>query len=64
MLDEERTPNSQQHSDAKPHKKTAAGEAGTRKTVTDPTTGKKVTIEDVNKNFMKSVQDPQVWSRV
>jgi hypothetical protein len=36
------------------------GVSGTRKTVTDPTTGKDVEIEDVNADFMKSVEDPQV----
>ena len=30
------------------------------KTVTDPTTGKQVVIEDVGKDFMKAVRDPQV----
>jgi hypothetical protein len=36
------------------------GIKGTRKTVTDPTTGNEVTIEDVDANFMKAVQDPVV----
>ncbi|KAM3065316.1 hypothetical protein ACMFMF_011254 [Clarireedia jacksonii] len=36
------------------------GVSGTRKTVTDPTTGKDVVIEDVNADFMKSVDDPQL----
>lgn len=31
-----------------------------RKVVTDPVTGKEVTIEDVNKDFMKAVINPQV----
>ena len=30
------------------------------KTVTDPTTGKEVQIEDVGKDFMKAVDDPKV----
>jgi Ca2+-dependent lipid-binding protein len=30
------------------------------KTVTDPTTGKQVVIEDVNKDFMKAVTDPML----
>lgn len=37
-----------------------SGVKGTRKTVTDPTTGKQVEIEDVNADFMKSVDNPQV----
>jgi hypothetical protein len=36
------------------------GVKGTRKTVTDPTTGKEVQIEDVNTDFMKAVNDPTV----
>lgn len=32
-----------------------------RKTVTDPTTQKEVQIEDVGKDFMQSVKEPQVW---
>lgn len=36
------------------------GVKGTRKTVTDPTTGKQVQIEDVDANFMKAVKDPVV----
>jgi hypothetical protein len=36
------------------------GVKGTRKTVTDPTTGKQVQIEDVDANFMKSVDEPVV----
>lgn len=37
------------------------GVKGTRKTVTDPTTGKEVQIEDVNADFMKAADDPVVW---
>ncbi|KAH6682963.1 hypothetical protein B0J14DRAFT_574726 [Halenospora varia] len=33
---------------------------GTRKTVTDPTTGNQVQIEDVNADFMKAVGNPQL----
>lgn len=33
------------------------------KTVLDPTTGKQVVIEDVGKDFMKAVKDPQVRFR-
>ena len=34
------------------------GVKGTAKTVTDPTTGKEVVIEDVDAEFMKTVDDP------
>jgi hypothetical protein len=37
-----------------------AGVPGSRKQVTDPVTGRDVTIEDVNKDFMKAVDNPQV----
>ena len=47
-------------SEAHPHQATKAGKAGTLKTVTDPTTGKEVQIEDVDQNFMKAVEDPQL----
>lgn len=36
------------------------GVAGTKKKVTDPTTGRDVEIEDVNKHFMKAVESPQL----
>jgi hypothetical protein len=45
----------QDHKDGQP-----TGTPGTRKTVTDPTTGKEVQIEDVNADFMKAVENPQV----
>ncbi|KAL8811803.1 MAG: hypothetical protein Q9223_004873 [Gallowayella weberi] len=57
-LDEERK--SLTKGDAKPHKPTNAGKEGTRKTVHDPTTQKEVQIEDVDANFMKAVEDPQL----
>lgn len=44
------------HTQGQPH-----GVDGTRKIVTDPTTGKNVEIEDVNADFMKAVDKPQVW---
>lgn len=44
------------HTQGQPH-----GVNGTRKIVTDPTTGKNVEIEDVNADFMKAVDKPQVW---
>lgn len=43
------------HPQGQPH-----GVDGTRKIVTDPTTGKDVEIEDVNADFMKAVDKPQV----
>ena len=43
------------HADLQP-----TGVKGTRKTVTDPTTGKNVQIGDVNADFLKAVRDPQV----
>lgn len=46
--------------DATPHKAADAAKSGTRKTVTDPTTGNEVVIEDVNKDFMKASEDPKV----
>lgn len=48
--------------DVKPHQQDGqpTGVEGTRKTVTDPTTGKEVQIENVNADFMKAVNDPQV----
>ncbi|KAF2804117.1 uncharacterized protein BDZ99DRAFT_426375 [Mytilinidion resinicola] len=46
--------------DAKPHKETNAGIKGTQKTVTDPTTGNQVVIEDVNKSMMGQVENPQL----
>ncbi|KAI4128083.1 MAG: hypothetical protein LQ347_004319, partial [Umbilicaria vellea] len=50
----------QQQGDATPHHTTNAGKAGTLKTVTDPTTGREVQIEDVNQDFMNASQDPQL----
>ena len=46
--------------EAHPHVETKAAKAGTTKTVTDPTTGSRVQIEDVDKDFMKAVEDPQL----
>ncbi|THV51712.1 hypothetical protein BGAL_0101g00140 [Botrytis galanthina] len=43
------------HTQGQPH-----GVEGTRKVVTDPTTGKDVEIEDVNADFMKAVDNPQL----
>ncbi|RDW75577.1 hypothetical protein BP5796_06398 [Coleophoma crateriformis] len=36
----------------------SSGVKGSRKTVTDPTTGKEVQIEDVNADFMKAANEP------
>jgi hypothetical protein len=36
------------------------GFSGTRETVTDPTSGRDVEIEDVNTDFMGAVKNPQV----
>ncbi|EHL01096.1 putative Meiotically up-regulated gene protein [Glarea lozoyensis 74030] len=48
-------------SDVKEHKQgQPTGVEGTRKTVTDPTTGKEVQIEDVNADFMQAVKNPMV----
>ncbi|KAG4437792.1 hypothetical protein IFR05_006727 [Cadophora sp. M221] len=44
----------------KDHVNTKAGISGTRKKVTDPTSGREVEIEDVNKDFMKAVKNPQL----
>ncbi|KAF2839541.1 hypothetical protein M501DRAFT_719156 [Patellaria atrata CBS 101060] len=44
--------------EVRPHKPTKAGVEGTRKKVTDPTTGKQVVIEDVNKEMIKQVENP------
>lgn len=50
-------------SDVQEHKPgKSVGIAGTRKTVTDPVTGKEVQIEDVNADFMKAVDNPKVDS--
>ncbi|KAI9656082.1 MAG: hypothetical protein M1829_000437 [Trizodia sp. TS-e1964] len=46
---------------AKPHEsKPSDGVKGTKKTVTDPTTGGEVLIEDVDKDFIKAVENPQL----
>lgn len=65
-LDERRKAEQQRQShggnEVKPHKpgSAIAGKEGTRKTVTDPTTGNQVQIEDVDADFMKAVEDPQL----
>jgi hypothetical protein len=54
QIDEQNQP-----SVAAPHKKETR-KVSNWKTVTDPTTGKQVEIEDVGKEFMKAVKNPQV----
>ena len=59
QIDEQKKLQQQQHdSQIKPHENAPKSTGG--KKVTDPTTGKEVVIEDVGKDFMKAVQDPQV----
>ena len=48
----------QDQSDVKPHQEFHAGKSGTAKTVTDPTTGGQVQIEDVNQDYMKASENP------
>jgi hypothetical protein len=51
----------EKQSDVQDHKATEnIGISGTRKKVTDPTTGRQVEIEDVNEDFMRAVEDPKV----
>ncbi|KAI9869542.1 MAG: hypothetical protein M1830_005410, partial [Pleopsidium flavum] len=60
-IEEERKKKLQQsQGGATPHKASDAAKSGTRQTVTDPTTGKEVVIEDVNKDFMKASEDPKL----
>jgi hypothetical protein len=42
------------------HQPSPTGKSGTRKKVTDPTTGRDVEIEDVNEDFLKAVDSPIV----
>ena len=59
-IDDSSRQNGQGQSEVKPHQETKAGKEGTLKTVHDPTTGKEVQIEDVDVDFMKAVENPQV----
>lgn len=60
-LDEETATKSQQTgSHVKPHKAQKMGVKGTAKTVTDPTTGREVVIEDVSKAMMNQVENPHI----
>lgn len=62
QLDEESlaTHTQQLQGDAKPHKPAPKAARGTQKTVTDPTTGNQVVIEDVHKDVIKEVDNPTV----
>ncbi|KAL9128647.1 MAG: hypothetical protein Q9217_002707 [Psora testacea] len=44
--------------ESQPHHEAKAAKKGTLKTVTDPTTGNEVQIEDVDKDFMKAAENP------
>ena len=46
--------------DAVPHQETKAGKPGTLNTVRDPVTQKDVQIENVDKSFMKAVENPML----
>jgi len=46
--------------EAVPHRPQKAGIEGTQKTVTDPTTGKQVVIEDVGKSMLDQVENPTI----
>lgn len=60
QIDEEKKLHEQQHNGGiTPHTNAPKQTGG--KTVTDPTTGKQVVIEDVGKDFMQAVRDPQVF---
>lgn len=52
----------QAQSDVRPHQTKRAGKEGTQKTVTDPTTGHQVVIEDANPEMIKAVENPMVPS--
>jgi tRNA(Glu) U13 pseudouridine synthase TruD len=57
-LDEEARQQKQQQS--QPHKQSKRQVEGTEKTVTDPTTGREVTIADVNKDMIDEVENPHL----
>ena len=52
--------NGQTGGDAVPHKNEAPTPKENQKTVTDPTTGKSIIIEDVNKDMMERAKNPMV----
>lgn len=66
QIDEELRRQEEQRRERRHHKDTDAvahrpgPEPKGRRKVTDPTTGKEVEIDDVGKDFMKSVEDPQL----
>jgi Ca2+-dependent lipid-binding protein len=57
-IDEQYRAANQQNGAPMPHKNEVVSPKG--KTVTDPTTGNQVVIEDVGKDFMKAVRDPML----
>ena len=60
-LDEQTRSNPPNSSEARDHKQgKPKGDASSRNVVTDPTTGNEVEIEDVNAEFMKAADNPQV----
>lgn len=58
QLDEEAKQKKLGGSDVQAHKNETKKETSAQQEVTDPVTGKQVTIQDVNKDFMKNVEDP------
>lgn len=58
LIDEQQE--QQKEEDVKPHRESERGKQGTRKKVTDPTTGKEVEIEDVDIDPSEAVENPQV----
>lgn len=52
-----------QQGDAQPHQAQQYVKSGSQKKVTDPTTGKEIIIEDVNKEMMENVKNPKVCNR-
>ncbi|TVY43714.1 Meiotically up-regulated protein [Lachnellula subtilissima] len=60
-LDEQMRSNQPNSSEARDHKQgKPKGDVSSRKVVTDPTTGNEVEIEDVNAEFMKAADNPQL----
>ena len=60
QIDEQNKASRKQKGEVKPHVNEPNKAQKNWKTVTDPTTGKEVQIADVDKEFMKSVEDPMV----
>lgn len=52
----------QAQGDVRPHQTKRAAKEGTQKTVTDPTTGNQVVIEDASPEMIKAVENPMVPS--